>query len=468
MNKEKLIPLVTIVFVAIFLIGNFGIFNFPSQASAENEADTQFSLLALLNRQTKQIGNNINDIERHLNLPVSDLNAPDTSFKYAPDKVPIIAFSAINSHLTVNPWLFAKCGDKICDTIQTNQIVDSMYTTTLWRGIKTVIGSDGLPLVGYLLHNSVYIKHCDTVTCTSDIKYQPLSIYKIRDFDLEINSNGLPAIAFSTNAALYFLACDTISCKTPTANAAIQIDSDAIGPLTMEIGVDGKPIIFYSGNNDELNVIHCGNLHCTNGNTKSKPLASTGFLLNHQYPLQSAVQKKGFINPPYITFIRSHPIAELLYVARCTTTDCSTVKFHGVKLFPKNHLGARFHSPAVDHEGNVGIAFYAPTPGGADVNFFKCLDQDCVTFGEITIDSVTDSLGEPTYGQLFFGEDNTPVIVYAKKIFTGDSLGSLHLVRCENSNCNIGEPSEAKISYTKLRSSPEKLGDYLSISEIER
>ena len=179
---------------------------------------------------------------------------------------------------------FAHCGNATCSNGNTITTLDSEGVVGFESSIA--IGLDGFPIISYrdITESDLKVVHCGSVDCASGN-----TITVVDDLgrtgegtSIAIGSDGLPIISFRDHFSeqLRVTHCGNALCSEN--NLSETIDSDDLGGYqsSLAIGADGLPIIAYRvGVVDNLRIIHCGNVRCSNDNIGRTldSAGSTGF-----------------------------------------------------------------------------------------------------------------------------------------------------------------------------------------------
>ena len=208
------------------------------------------------------------------NNPITVLDSTDvvgqyTSIAIGIDNNPVISFyDATNGDLKL-----VQCNNISCSVIGLTTTLDS--ADEVGRYTSIAIGADNNPVISYydITNSGLKVVHCGNITCSSENTVTTLD--SSDDFgrytSIAIGSDNLPVISYrdDSNAAFKVLHCGNITCSS--GNTKTTVDSDNVGTYTsIAIGADNNPVIsYFDFINRDLKVLHCGNITCSSGNTKT-------------------------------------------------------------------------------------------------------------------------------------------------------------------------------------------------------
>ncbi|MCH7735319.1 MAG: collagen-like protein [Chloroflexi bacterium] len=240
----------------------------------------------------------------------------DTSITIGTDGFPIISYrDGTNGDLK-----FVRCGNATCSADNTVVILDSEGVVGFDTSIA--VGTDGFPIISYrdITNGNLKVAHCGTSDCTSGN-----TILTVDDLgrtgegtSIAIGSDGLPIISFRDDFTeqLRVVHCGDLTCSEN--NLTQKLDNDDFGGFqsSIAIGVDGFPIIVYRiGITDDLRIIHCGNVRCSKDNV-GRTLDSVG---NVGFNPSIAIGSDGL---PVIAY-KNDSTSDLKFI-RCEDITCLT------------------------------------------------------------------------------------------------------------------------------------------------
>ena len=164
------------------------------------------------------------------------------------------------------------CGNLSCSSENTISSVDTNGDVGGFTSIT--IGEDGLGLIIYKSFTNNYLKalHCGNLLCNSS---NTISIIDTtgnvgEGATIVIGADGLGLISYLniTNMDLEVLHCGNLYCSSGNTISNVDTVGNVGGFSSITIGADGLGLVsYYDFSNGDLKVLHCGNLSCTAGNT---------------------------------------------------------------------------------------------------------------------------------------------------------------------------------------------------------
>lgn len=194
------------------------------------------------------------------------------------DGFPIMGYQDFHGQLKI-----LHCGSVDCSQGNVLTVVDS--SENVGQFLSMTIGSDGLPIMSYydFPHQHLKIAHCGKIDCTEGNYLSTLDSkeYGGVSTSIAIGKDGFPVIAFSgwplENPKI--MHCLTIICSKNTIVSINQSITVATYSKSLAVGGDGLPVVSYYGGpvigTSNLEVLHCGNPDCSNGNTMTTVDSST-------------------------------------------------------------------------------------------------------------------------------------------------------------------------------------------------
>ena len=234
--------------------------------------------------------------------------------------------------------------------------------------------------------------------------------------DIAIGIDGLPLIAEQENNALVVIKCGNSSCTSGNTKTTVDSSSADIGRFpSIAIGTDGLPIIsYYDLTNGDLEVVKCGNISCSSGNTITTVEATN----DSGRGTSIAIGADGL---PIISF--GYFTDFNLKVVKCGNAACSSGNTISVVDGVSGSVGLE-NSIAIGTDGLPIISYYAVT--GDDLKVAKCNNASCSSSTLTTVDT-----GSGRYNRIAIAGDGLPVISY--------SVGStLRMTKCGNISCSSG------------------------------
>ncbi|MBI2574780.1 hypothetical protein HYV82_02760 [Candidatus Woesearchaeota archaeon] len=244
-------------------------------------------------------------------------------------------------------------------------------------------------------------------------------------FSLAIGSDGLPVIAFNgNNNNLQVLHCGSSNCNS-TGNNITTVD--AIGNIqanpVMAIGTDGLPIIVYLEDAPGYNfkVVKCGNVACSEGNNVTTVVSGNPSAGNRDI----AIGSDGL---PVIAYLNSSDGD--IHVLKCGNAACSVGNTEA-NVDSTGNIGQFIHM-AIAPDGMPIISYADGANRGLRVA--KCGNINCSASNTLTTlaASGTDT-DVAAFNSIAIGSDGLPIIAYAN-----DTTNSLILIKCGNAACSTG------------------------------
>jgi hypothetical protein len=182
------------------------------------------------------------------------------------------AVRAVNADGSVVCWPDAPLNRAALPAANLSLALDTANAVGVYTAIT--IGADGLPLVSYMdqTNNDLKVLHCGDPTCSGGNTIT--AVDSAGDYrgttDIALGPDGLAVISYWDygNNDLKVLHCGNLACTS--GNTATTVDSAGETGYypSITISGDGLPLVTYLDNNTaDLKVLHCGNAACTSGNT---------------------------------------------------------------------------------------------------------------------------------------------------------------------------------------------------------
>ncbi|MDH3610835.1 MAG: hypothetical protein OEM79_03635 [Nitrosopumilus sp.] len=277
-----------------------------------------------------------------------------TSMAIGADDNPVISYY----YLPGGDLKVVHCGNTLCSTGNTITTVDSTGSVGIYSSIA--IGSDNNPVISYTDQSLGDLKfvHCGNTSCSSGNNVITLDSANVTGTftSMAIGADGNPVISFfdSTNSDLKVVHCGDTICSS--GNSITTVDSnDDVGLYTsIAIGVDGNPVISYYAKapNFDLKVVHCGDISCSTGNIINT-IDSTGIV---GWNTSIAI---GPDNNPVISYYDS--TNDDLKVVHCGDISCSTG--NTIEILDSDGLVGDYTSIAIGSDSNPVISYYDETNG---------------------------------------------------------------------------------------------------------
>jgi len=338
-----------------------------------------------------------------------------TSITIGADGLPLISyFDDTNNSLKV-----VHCGDPLCAAGNTLSTIGGAATVGWHTSIA--IGADGLPLISYYdaTNGNLRVMHCADAACLSGTLAAPDTGGDVGQHTaITVGTDGLPVVSYYdvTNSALKVLHCGDALCTSGNTLTTVDNAGNVGGYTSIAIGTDGLPTIsYYDFSNGALLVLHCGDLSCASGNTRST-VDSAG---DAGWYSSLTIGADGM---PVVSY--HNATSGDLRVAHCDEITCAA----GGSLTTVDSSGnvGQYTSITIGADGLPVISYYDLTNGNLKVA--HCGNALCDSGNAIT---TLDSVGiTGQYTAITIGADGLPLISYHD--YTNGNLKVLH---CSNSMC---------------------------------
>jgi hypothetical protein len=190
-----------------------------------------------------------------------------TSITLGNDGFPVISYYDVtNGDLKV-----AKCVNASCTGTSTITVVDT--TGDVGWHTSITLGNDGFPVISYydVTNKNLKVVKCGNISCSnSNIITTVDTTGDVGQYtSITLGNDGFPVISYSdnTNLDLKVAKCVNASCTSTSTITAVDTTDNIGSDTSITLGNDGFPVISYSDNtNDNLKVVKCGNISCSNSN----------------------------------------------------------------------------------------------------------------------------------------------------------------------------------------------------------
>lgn len=260
------------------------------------------------------------------------------------------------------------CGDLSCEAGNTITTIDSAGEVGLHTA--AAVGSDGLPFIAYrdVTNGNLKIVHCGNVACNAGNDVRAVdSLGEMGWFpSVAIGTDGLPFISYhdNTNNDLKVLHCGDLTCETGNDIRTVDSAGDVGLHTSVAIGADSLPIVaYYDAGNNDLKVLHCGDLTCETGNA-ARTVDSDG---NAGFQPDITIGANGLPLVVYADVTNS-----TLELLRCGDLTCETGNV--ITTVDAVPAAGPTHTIRAGAEGRPVIGFVG---AGYDLKVARCLDVAC-------------------------------------------------------------------------------------------
>ena len=343
------------------------------------------------------------------------------------DGFPVIAGSTNVTSGARGVWV-VHCLDVTCSSSEQNHVYTVNHTFT--TRVAIAIDANGFPVVAFSDFNMVVVA-CQNASCSAHFErtFDPgvdLSTKGVRPISIAIGTDGFPLISYVLASGSARVAhCASVDCMSGTPSItdlnAPTLGGSAKVDTSVAIGVDGLGLIAMGGN--ALTAVHCSNVDCATS-IVSIPCPGNACGAQEAAPLDSVAVTVGadglaLIGGRSVAFAAGtrHP-----FVHHCTDTLCNagvttdTEVGDGIDRgqYSWITLGVNGH-PLMTYRDTTNTTLRAA----------YCLDFACTTFNVTTIDSTNSE-----WGSVLTGVDGLPFVV------AGDSATQrLKAFHCSNIFC---------------------------------
>jgi hypothetical protein len=342
-----------------------------------------------------------------------------TSQDIAPTAVP--GRNSYCAHARANPSSFP---DAPCRAHA--EAVDTAGSVGYWTSIA--IGTDGNPVISYLdaTHNDLKVARCNDPICAGrneTLSTVDAATHVFADTSLAIGTDGNPVISYydGTNDSLKVARCNDPACAGGDETlSTVDVTSDVGFYNSLEIGVDGNPVVgYWDAANGDLKIARCNDPACAGGDETLSTVDSPGTV---GFTISLAIGSDG--NPVVSYWDQTN---RRLKVARCNDPACAG----GVTLSAVDSVLGFDSSITIGTDGNPVVAYDDGLPGHLKV--VRCNDPACANGDEAPSTVDTATAGGGAFISLAIGTDGNPVIGY----YDG-TTGHLKVARCNDAACSGG------------------------------
>ena len=298
-------------------------------------------------------------------------------------------------------------------------LVDSAGDAGSYNSIA--LGSDGFARISYIASKSLKFVRCLNADCSAK-NITTLDTAGGDGIDevtsLVLGSDGLARISYyhDQNDDLNFIRCLDADCTT-RVTTVVDSTNNVGDASALKLGLDGLPRLAYLyDTSDNLRFARCTNADCTAKNITT--VDSSGIVGEPHISL--AIGDDGFGRISYY----DDGSGDNLNFARCINDDCTMRVITTVDSV--GQVG-QYTSVAMGNDGFARISYYDVSNG--DLKFARCTNDDCATRVITTVDSL-GTVGQ--YTSVAMGNDG-----FARISYYDSSNGNLKFVRCANADCTV-------------------------------
>jgi hypothetical protein len=205
-----------------------------------------------------------------------------------------------------------------------------------------------------------------------------------------------------------------------------DVDTEGIAGLytSLELDAIGRPVISYVAD-ERLNVVHCGNVSCTAGNT----FATFNEISQVTW---TSLEIDSFGNPVVAFTGNAYPFGANLFLLRCSNPSC--IGDNSIATPDPEMIGHTRPSLALDSRDNPVVSYRGISPAGGTLRIVRCGDPTC-TSGNSIVDA--DLYGDPGYNSsIALDDQGFPVVAYEGLDYLDANANEIRLLRCSDQACS--------------------------------
>lgn len=320
----------------------------------------------------------------------------------------LTTFSPIASAFSIQ---IVRCLDASCTTAATAELQGRYFAPSL------VIDQNDRPVIAALDADSkqAVVFRCTNPACSSitELDLPEASTDTAPSLALDANDRPIVAFAAATTREVVVVRCGNAFCTAGNSVAVAddEAQTNLIGPLRMSSA--GLPVLAYLDLvSEEVRVLRCGNLDCTDGNI----IDSVG--------RSGAVTLSLSLTPADVPAIALGGLGGGIVLRICSDPSCASFTSAAIDEVRDGVIGQT--SLTLDANANPVLAYLRIS--ARNIEIARCIDPTCS--GPISIEALET---ESTAGQgpsLALDEQSKPVVA-----FEDLGLRRLRLLRCNDANC---------------------------------
>ena len=297
---------------------------------------------------------------------------------------------------------------------------------TASRGHNVAIGADGLPRIAYSdFNNELMLATCSVPDCSVSTYRDTIDGVFGEYASLAIRPNGNPLLAYydSFDDSLAQASCHEDNCSGVETLRYLDDSAEDTGrDVSLAIDIDGRPVAAYVNTTDHsLQLVRCQTNNCDSVTiTVVDDEAAASLGTDAELALQDGLY-------PVIAYldVTEHEVR----IAICHDVACATPPT--THWYTDPDLGGPIGLD-LDTDGHPVMSFHDTTNDRLQV--IRCLDRECTTRQERTIDDATEGAGG--HSDLVVRPNGLPAISYWRGL--GGGARALYVAECRDATCSPG------------------------------
>lgn len=319
------------------------------------------------------------------------------------------------------------CAFPFIGPLQAASVVTVDAGPNVGQGSSIAIGADGLPRIAYRnsSNNDLLFATCSVPDCSSSTHFQQIDGARGEYSSLAIRPNGNPLLAYydSTVDSLAQASCHADDCSGIETLRYLDDSADDTGrDVSLAIDIDGRPVAAYvNTTNHSLQLVRCQTNNCDNVTiTVIDDEAAASLGTDAEIALQDGLY-------PVMAYldVTEHE----LRIAICHDVDCTTPPT--IHWYTDPNLAGSIGLD-LDADGKPMLSFHDTS--NDRLQFIRCLDRDCNSYMERTIDDPADGAGG--HSDLVVRPNGLPAISYRRGL--GGGASALFVAECRDDTCSPG------------------------------